>query len=73
MRAGDWGWVRVWTEILVHEVSAPPGELLSEATDRYRARRPWLTDLVIVYVALHLLRRWPKRIDPLTRLAGLRR
>lgn len=66
---GDYAWLCIAAGVGVYEAFSPPGELLSEAADRYRSRHPILTDALIVYVAAHLLRLWPARIDPLTRLA----
>jgi hypothetical protein len=45
-------------------------ELLSEACDRYRIRYPIATNLLIAYLAAHLARIIPRRIDPLTILAA---
>jgi hypothetical protein len=42
---------------------------LSEAADRHREKHPILTHLGVIYLAGHLLRRWPPRLDPLHRLA----
>ena len=49
-------------------VEATHDELLSEAVDRYLDRRPWVTRLVVIYLAAHLLNLVPARIDPLHRL-----
>lgn len=73
MRHGDYAWAALGAGILVYEVLAPQGELLSEACDRYRRRHPILTTALVLYVAAHLLRRVPARVDPLHRLTGLRR
>ena len=51
-------------------VEATHDELLSEAVDRYLDRRPWVTRLVVIYLAAHLLNLVPQRIDPLNRLAA---
>ena len=69
MRHGDAAWVSLACGILADEIAAPSGELLSEAVDRYRNRHPVITNSLIVYVALHLLRIIPARIDPLHQLA----
>ena len=45
-------------------------ELLSEAADRYRRHRPITTHLSVLYLAGHLLRQWPRRLDPLHQLAS---
>ena len=70
MRAGDWAWSAIAAGVAAYEVCCPRGELLSEAVDRYRAARPICTHLAIGYLALHLLRRWPARADPLALLAA---
>lgn len=69
MRAGDWAWSAIAAGVIVYEASCPRGELLSEAVDRYRRHRPVVTHLTVGYLALHLLRRWPARADPLSLLA----
>jgi hypothetical protein len=69
MKHGDVAWIVVAAGIVIYEAAAPKGELLSEAVDRYRARHPFITNTVIAYVSLHLLRQWPRHIDPLHQLA----
>lgn len=71
MRAADWAWLAVAAGVLAYEAHAArlEYELLSEAADRYRRRHPVLTDATICYLALHLLRAIPNRIDPLHRFA----
>ncbi|MCH9729821.1 MAG: hypothetical protein K0U84_09130 [Actinomycetia bacterium] len=70
MSSADRAWIAFWAGITAYEVTAARcgWPLLSEAVDGYREAHPVLTDLAIVYVAGHLLRRWPPRCDPLTRL-----
>lgn len=70
-RPADKAWITLAVGVLVWEIFAPDGELLSEAVDRYRRRRPLLTRLVIVYLSAHLSRIVPRRLDPLHRLARL--
>lgn len=70
MRPADWAWSALATGVLAYEVAARPGELLSEGMDRYRAHHPVVAASIIIYLALHLLRLWPSRIDPLHRLAA---
>jgi hypothetical protein len=62
-------WVALAAAVVLYEAAAPTDQLLSEAVDRYRAKHPFATNTVICYVALHLLRQWPRRIDPLHQLA----
>lgn len=73
MRAGDYAWLGLTVGVVVYEAAAPTGELLSEAADRARTAHHVLVPAAILYVAGHLLRIWPKQVDPLTRLAGLLR
>ncbi len=74
MRAADWGWVGLAAGVAAYEIAASTRrhdwELLSEAVDRYRIRYPIATNLVIAYLAGHLARIIPRRIDPLTILAA---
>ena len=70
MKPSDYAWLTISVGIITYEIASPPGELLSQAVDRYRRRHPIATDIAIVYIAAHLLRRWPQRIDPLHRIAG---
>lgn len=67
MRPADRAWLALVTGILVYEFRGE--ELLSEAMDRYRKRSPYVMSTVIIYIAMHLLRWWPQRVDPLHRLA----
>lgn len=69
MKHGDAAWTTLACGVLVYELTAPPNELLSEAMDRYRARHPLVAGLTVVYLAAHLLRIWPQRIDPLHQFA----
>lgn len=73
LRAGDWAWLSVAAGVAAYEIAASSRrhdwDLLSEAVDRYRMLYPVATNLTIVYLAAHLLRIIPRRIDPLTILA----
>lgn len=69
MRHGDVAWLTLAAAILTYEMAAPRDELLSEAVDRYRRRHPFITEGLICYLALHLLRRLPDKIDPLHQIA----
>lgn len=72
MKPGDYAWITLATAIGAYEIVAAidqGGELLSEAVDRYRLENPVATYALIVYVAGHLGRLWPRRIDPLCILA----
>lgn len=68
MRPGDRAWLALAAGVIAYEIVAPPDELLSEACDRARHRAPIVTCSTIVYFAAHLLRLWPRRIDPLTQM-----
>jgi hypothetical protein len=69
MKHGDVAWIVLAAGIVIYEAACPPNELMSEAVDRYRARHPFVTNAVIAYLSLHLLRQWPRRIDPLHQIA----
>jgi len=72
-KPSDIAWVGIGLGVLAYELAAATRrdwELLSEAADRYRAGHPVLTHLTVAYVAGHLLRRWPRRADPLSWLAA---
>ena len=69
MRHGTVAWLVLSAAVIAYEAAAKQDELLSEAVDRYRDRHPILTKSVIVFLAGHLLRIWPRPIDPLHQLA----
>ena len=72
MRPGDYAWLAQAAAVLGYEIAAATRrdwDLLSEAADRYRAGHPVITHLTVVYLAGHLTRRWPARVDPLHRMA----
>jgi len=73
MRPADRAWLGAAFAVTAYEITAVKlrWELLSEAVSRYRRNHPVVTDCAISFVALHLLRRWPPRFDPLAALAGL--
>ena len=54
--------------VVVYELACPPGQLLSQAMDGYRAAHPVLVWICVVYTAGHLLRVWPAAVDPLSLL-----
>lgn len=73
MRPADRAWLTLAVGITAYEVAAcrrPGWELLSQAADRHRARHPVLVHAAAVYLAAHLTRRWPARVDPLHRIAS---
>lgn len=72
MRPADAAWLGIGAAVVAYELAASlraDWELLSEAADRHRQARPVATHLAVLYLAGHLLRRWPRRADPLTILA----
>lgn len=73
LKPADVSWIAVLVGVTVYEVVASRRgwELLSQAVDRYRQSNPAVTDASVIYIAAHLLRRWPTRLDPLAGLAKL--
>jgi len=75
MKPADWAWASIAAGVLGYEIHASrrrhDWELLSEAVDRYRNRHRLATNLTIIYLAAHLVRVVPSRIDPLHRLGNL--
>ena len=73
MNPADYAWLALAAAVLGYEITAASRrdwELLSEAADRYRAGHPVITHLTVFYLAAHLTRLLPKRIDPLHRMAA---
>ena len=72
-KPGDWAWIGVGAVVVSYEAYAAGRrenyELLSEACDRYRRSYPIATNLTIAYLAAHLARVVPRRVDPLHILA----
>lgn len=71
MRPADKAWLAILGGGAVYEAVAfirRDWELLSAAFDRYRAARPVVTHVGVIYLALHLLRRFPPRFDLLGRV-----
>ena len=85
MKPADRAWIGLAAAVTTYEVAASrrDWELLSEAMDRYRGEGRLRDDFdqavrlaidaAIIYLALHLRRRWPARLDPLGLLARLTR
>ncbi|AER47591.1 hypothetical protein DS6A_37 [Mycobacterium phage DS6A] len=73
MRYEDWGWLAVLGVVVAVEAKAPPGQMLSHGAARYKAAQPVLTYAVVLYLAGHLLGRWPARLDPLSAVDRWRR
>jgi hypothetical protein len=85
MKPADRVWLALAVEVAAYEVLAARRgwELLSEAMDRYRGEDRlrddyseiirMIIDAVIIVVAQHLRRRWPRRLDPLAALGAVAR
>lgn len=58
-------WRVMGVAIVAYEVTAPPGQLLSEEADRWMVSHPWLTRSLIFSLAAHLCNLLPERMDPL--------
>jgi hypothetical protein len=72
MRPADRAWIVLAAGVTAYEVAASrraSWELLSEAADRHRARHPVVVHVIAIYLAGHLTRRWPRQLDPLTRMS----
>jgi hypothetical protein len=65
LQPSDLAWITLAAGVLTYEVYCPTGQLLSDAADRYRTRRPLLINLVVLTVASHLVRLTPRPIDPI--------
>ncbi|CNL41045.1 Bacteriophage protein [Mycobacterium tuberculosis] len=63
MRPADKAWIGLALGVLVWDVAAKPGEMLSEASERYAAARPLLWRAVVLYTAGHLIHAWPDKLD----------
>lgn len=63
LHRSDVAWLVLVTSALGYNLSAPEGEHLSEAADRYRAHHCVVLRLLIFVTALHLTRTVPQRLD----------
>lgn len=73
MRPADRAWLAIAFGVTAYEIVAcrrPGWELLSQAADRHRASHPVIVHAAAVYLACHLTRKWPQKVDPLHRLAS---
>lgn len=59
----DHAWLTLAAGVAVWDVCG--AETLSAAAGRYHQARPWLTRVVVAYLAAHLLGAIPARGDPL--------
>lgn len=64
MRAGDRAWLTLAAGIIVYELSAEDGELLSESADRAMLRHPWIVRAAALMLACHVANITPARVDP---------
>jgi hypothetical protein len=55
LHPSDYAWAVLIAGVVAWEIFSPPGELLSEAVDRYLVRHPVLTRAAILITAAHLL------------------
>lgn len=59
-------WAVIGLGVLAYEAACPKGELLSEGMDRAIEKYPKAVPLAIGAVALHLMNKFPDKIDPFT-------
>jgi hypothetical protein len=70
MRPSDRAWLVLAGSVAVWDAVCDDGEMLSQASARYRVSHPVLWPAVIIYLAAHLCHVVPHRVDPLSRLAA---
>lgn len=68
---GEHAWAVLGAAVIVYEICAADGELLSEAVDRALVSHPWLTRFAVAAIALHLVNLLPNAIDPIHHVATL--
>lgn len=64
MRPSEKAWLALGTGVLIYEILAPPGEMLSHAVDSWLVDHKVITTAAISLTALHLLNALPKFLDP---------
>jgi hypothetical protein len=73
VKPADRAWLAIIAAVLAYEIAASrrhhDWEFLSEACDRHRDRHPVVVHGVIGYLAAHLTRIIPRRLDPIHRIA----
>ncbi|WP_420846022.1 DUF7427 family protein [Nocardia farcinica] len=57
-------WTLLFSIVVVHEITAKPGELLSEEVDRQLISHRWATIAFGAITAAHLYNLLPRAIDP---------
>lgn len=64
MRSAERAWFALGIAVLVYEVMAGEGELLSHQVDRWLDAHPILTTAAVTLTAAHLLNVLPSKADP---------
>jgi len=64
MRASERAWLTLGMGVVIYEIAAGDGELLSHQVDRWLESHPVITSTVITITAAHLLNIIPERLDP---------
>lgn len=64
MRPSQKAWIALAAGVIIYEIGATEGEMLSHQCDRWLASHPVLTTAVISFTALHLLNMLPSKVDP---------
>lgn len=57
-------WLAIGALVAIHEISCPPGELLSEGADRAIEKHPFLVPALGMVLAGHVLNAFPEKADP---------
>lgn len=64
MRSSEKAWILLAAVVVVYEIFAGEGELLSHQVDRWLESHPVITHSIVMVTAAHLLNVLPERIDP---------
>ena len=65
MKSSDKAWIALGGYVIIWNLIAEDGDLLSEAVDRYMISHPWRTRAIIALVAIHLSNSVPPSCDPI--------
>lgn len=68
---GKQAWLVVFALVTLHEITAKPGELMSEEVDRQLLTHRWVTIAFGTITMAHLYNVLPKQIDPYHWLARI--
>lgn len=75
LRPSDKAWIALFAGVVAWDVLAPPGEMLSEAVDRYIVEHPIIVTTAVGITAAHLLNLLDRRpwcwIDVFAHLARM--